>query len=58
MDEYNAMYHRHYRRRRKGDALKCIDSRPCYARNGGECIILNETYKKDGACPFCKERRE
>ena len=36
----------------------CIDSRPCYARLNGKCMVLRETYEKDGQCPFQKERRE
>ena len=44
-------------------APDCIDSRPCFAityRRGGfrVCQILTESYKKDGACPFCKSIRE
>lgn len=34
----------------------CTDTRPCYARQGGKCRILNKTYDVDGQCPFCKRR--
>ena len=37
---------------------ECIDTRPCYARLNGKCMVLRETYMKDGQCPFQKERRE
>ena len=33
---------------------KCRDSRECFARQCGKCSILNETYKEDGDCKFCK----
>lgn len=36
----------------------CHDTRPCYARLNGKCMVLRETYEKDGQCPFQKERRE
>ena len=36
----------------------CIDSRPCYARLNGKCMVLRETYMRDGECPFQKVRRE
>lgn len=36
---------------------KCIDRRPCFARNGGKCTILWESYD-DGKCPFCKKNKE
>ena len=35
----------------------CHDTRPCFGRDGRSCIILNETYPKDGDCPFCKASR-
>ena len=35
---------------------KCIDTRPCCFRNeDGKCEVLQETYKTDGKCRFCKE---
>lgn len=37
---------------------KCRDTRPCFGRKFGFCEILSKTYKKDGQCPFCKERSE
>lgn len=36
----------------------CHDSRPCYAKLNGRCMVLRETYQRDGDCPFQKERRE
>ena len=38
---------------------KCIDTRPCVFRNKyGKCEVLQETYKEDGKCKFCKENLE
>lgn len=34
----------------------CFDTRPCFANFGGLCNILSESYRQDGACPFCKEK--
>lgn len=34
----------------------CFDSRPCFAKYGDHCNILSESYRVDGACPFCKEK--
>ena len=31
----------------------CRDERPCFARFGERCGILQSTYAP-GACPFCK----
>ena len=36
----------------------CTDTRPCFARQGGKCRILNKTYDVDGQCPFCKRQRD
>lgn len=33
----------------------CEDSRICKFKMNGVCRVLNEAYKKDRACPFCKE---
>lgn len=40
----------------------CHDSRECFAASyrKGEfrvCLILSETYKNDGECPYCKKER-
>ena len=32
----------------------CRDKRPCFARNGGRCVILSHTYENTGDCPFQK----
>lgn len=35
---------------------KCRDKRKCFAKTrDGYCCILQQTYEKDGQCPFCKE---
>lgn len=39
------------------DEPTCRDKRPCFARNGGKCTILRESYA-DGECPFCKRKKE
>lgn len=38
-------------------SVPCFDERPCFARNGKSCNILNRSYRKDD-CPFCKPRKE
>ena len=46
-------------RRQKSDEKFCIDSRTCFGAayvNGTRvCRCLDETYEKDGQCPFCKD---
>lgn len=38
---------------------KCFDKRPCFARSErGNCKILEQTYKENGQCPFCKPYRD
>ena len=32
----------------------CLDSRNCMYKATTKCLVLIETYKKDGQCPFCK----
>lgn len=32
----------------------CSDSRNCQYKATTKCLILTETYKLDGQCPFCK----
>lgn len=52
----------------KGDQVlaDCVDTRPCYGRTDkNKCKLLSlpstarttQLYKKDGDCPFCKEKR-
>lgn len=37
----------------------CIDTRECFAKGPKKgCMALSITYEKDGACPFCKKRRD
>lgn len=40
------------------DMPSCNDTRSCWARNGDRCTILNHAYEADGACPFCKPKKE
>ena len=35
---------------------KCNDTRECCFREKGKCTVLQESYKKDGQCKFCKDR--
>lgn len=35
----------------------CYDSRKCKYRSSDKCMILNTTYKTNGACPFCKVKK-
>lgn len=44
---------------------KCPDSRECFAKKEGKCIVLQRDlnhrkpfYSKDGECPFCKPDRD
>lgn len=44
---------------------KCPDTRDCFAKLGGECVVLQRDsnhskifYTKDGECPFCKPNRD
>jgi len=43
----------------------CPDSRGCFAKKNGRCIVLQrdfnrrkQFYTKDGECPFCKPDRD
>lgn len=36
---------------------ECHDTRECFARINGKCIILYDTFEEDGKCPFCKKNR-
>ena len=38
--------------------VRCHDTRPCFANFGGLCNILSESYRQDGACPFCKAEKD
>lgn len=40
---------------------QCNDERPCFAKKEldgmpGRCTVLNTTYPREKACPFCKTR--
>lgn len=44
---------------------KCPDTRDCFAKLGGECVVLQKDsnhrkifYTEDGECPFCKPERD
>ena len=43
----------------------CPDSRECFAKKNGRCIVLQRDtnrsksfYSKNGECPFCKPHRD
>ena len=38
--------------------VRCHDTRPCFAKINSICLILRESYDKDGQCPFCKAEKE
>lgn len=54
----NCEFQKHRKNREPTPPPLCTDTRPCFARDDGLCMVLNSSDFKGKPCPFCKSKEQ